>query len=234
MNDKKPLTSDFTVLHVPKLSASDVGYAVLAAGLSAIPVVGGPVTELMQLVGPPIERRRTTWMEGVTAELHRLASAGIDIEGLQSNDQFISAVMQATVIAQRTHRQEKLNALRNALLNIATGQAPDEALQSIFLNFVDVFTDWHIKLLRLAQHPTATGEMTELHQVLEHTYPQLKGHREVYDAVWSDLSSKALVSLQSVHGELSSHQTLVDKWTTPLGDLFLKFIAAPILKPKGY
>lgn len=227
MDDYKFRLTGDTKYEVPQPTGQDMALAAFTAALSALPVAGGAIREVMQLLESPVERRRNEWMESVAAALRRLEANGITIESLKSNEQFVSAVLQATVIAQRTHHKEKLDALRNALMNIATAQAPDEALQSIFLNHVDAFTDWHIKILRLFQAPTAHGGMTELYEILEHAYPQLQGRREVYDAVWSDLATRELVNVRFLHGKMGTESNLVAKRTTSLGDLFLGFISEP-------
>lgn len=61
--------------------------------------------------------------------------------------------LQASVIALRTSQKEKLEALKNAILNIANGQNVDESLQIMFLSFIERFTVWHIRLLELFQIP---------------------------------------------------------------------------------
>ncbi len=50
-------------LNITRRSAGDVVHAVTKAGLSAIPVAGGPAVELFQfVVQPPLEKRREAWM----------------------------------------------------------------------------------------------------------------------------------------------------------------------------
>ena len=50
----------------PKPTTGDVAHALTKAGLSMIPVVGGPAVEIFQhLVQPPLERRLNEWMEQV-------------------------------------------------------------------------------------------------------------------------------------------------------------------------
>ena len=48
-----------------------------------------------------------------------------------NDDEFVSAIQHATQIAVRTHQAEKLEALRNAVLNVAAGTAPGDDLQMI-------------------------------------------------------------------------------------------------------
>lgn len=113
----------------PKPSKGDIGHALAKAGLSAVPVIGGSTAELFQLlVQPPLERRRAAWMERVAEGLKELEENGLKLDDLKENEEFTSAVMQASQIAIRIHQQRKLEALRNAVLNVATGQAPDDAL----------------------------------------------------------------------------------------------------------
>ena len=119
-------------LKVPIQSKGDVAHTLAKAGLSAIPVVGGPAVELFQyLIQPPLEKRRGEWMAQVGEKLQELEAKGLKLDELQKNEEFVSAVMHASQIALRTHQAAKLDALRNAIINVAKGQAPDEALPQL-------------------------------------------------------------------------------------------------------
>ena len=221
-------------IEVPKQSKGDVAHALTKAGLSVIPVVGGPAVELFQLlIQPPLEKRRTEWMADVGEKLRELEVKGLKLEDLQKNEEFVSAVMYASHVALRTHKAEKLNALRNAILNVAKGQAPEETVQHLFLNFIDSFTELHLRILKVFQAPSllpnsSTGSPRA---VLEHNIPDLRGRKleELCGQLWKDLASRGLVvdvdddrlaTTMSVHG--------AKKRTTGLGDAFLKFIAEPV------
>jgi hypothetical protein len=213
----------------PKRSAGDVTHALAKAGVSAVPLVGGSAAELFQLViQPPLEKRRAEWMERVAEGLKKLEERGLDIGSLKDNEEFVSAVMQASQVAMRTHREEKLQALRNAVLNVASGQAPEEALQQMFLNFIDVFTEWHMRLLTLFRAPPSQSGLLAggLDHVVENAYPELRGQREFYDSVWRDLFLRGLVNTESLHGMMSAGG-LAQKRTSRHGDMFLAFIAEP-------
>jgi hypothetical protein len=56
------------------------------------------------------------------------------------NDLFVDAVVTATRTVEHTHQEDKISALRNAVLNSVAPGAPDADTQAIFLNFVDRFT----------------------------------------------------------------------------------------------
>jgi hypothetical protein len=213
-------------LQVPKRSKGDVVHAVAKAGLSAIPVVGGPAAELFQnVIQPPLEKRRGEWMAQVGEKLRELEAAGLKLEDLQKNEEFVSAVMHASQIALRTHQEAKLAALHNAIVNVAKGQAPEEAVQHVFLNLVDSFTELHLRILKVFQAPTTPPNMSTggLSNVLEHNIPELRGKRELYDQLWKDLYSRGLVNTRGLHATMSGHG-LGQKRTTGIGDAFLKFI----------
>jgi hypothetical protein len=164
----------------------------------------------------------------VAEGLRRLELEGLDIESLRENEEFISAVMQASQIAMRTHQDEKLEALRNAILNVVSRNAPDEALQLVFLNLVDTFTDWHIRILRLFQSPPQQENLMSgaLSQVLENAFPELRGQRDFYDSVWRDLYLRSLVGTENLHA-MGTGTGLGQKRTTKIGDKFLAFIEGP-------
>ena len=221
-------------IEVPKQSKGDVAHALTKAGLSVIPVVGGPAVELFQLlIQPPLEKRRTEWMADVGEKLRELEVKGLKLEDLQKNEEFVSAVMYASHVALRTHKAEKLNALRNAILNVAKGQAPEETVQHLFLNFIDSFTELHLRILKAFQAPSPPPNLSMggLSDELEHNIPDLRGRKleELCGQLWKDLASRGLVvdvdddrlaTTMSVHG--------AKKRTTGLGDAFLKFIAEPV------
>lgn len=216
-------------IEVPKQSKGDVAHTLTKAGLSVIPVVGGPAVELFQLlIQPPLEKRRTEWMAEVGEKLRELEVKGLKLEYLQKNQEFVSAVMYASHVALRTHKAEKLNALRNAILNVAKGQAPEETVQHLFLNFIDSFTELHLRILKAFQAPSPlpNSSMGGLYAELLQNIPDLCAGIELCEHLWKDLASMGLVvdddslaTTMSVHG--------AKKRTTSLGDAFLKFIAEP-------
>lgn len=216
-------------LDTPNRSTGDVVHAAVRAGLSAIPVLGGTAAELFQLViQPPLERRRVEWMAAVGEKLRELEEQGANLEELAKNEEFISAVMQASSIALRTHQQEKLDALRNAVLNTAVGEAPDESLQHMFFHWVDSFSALHLRVLNVFQAPKADpGHITgSLRAVLEASIPELRNQRHIYDQIWKELFASGLVNTENLHAMMTG-TGLAEKRTSPLGDAFLQFINEP-------
>ncbi len=221
MNEKK--------LEVPEQSGGDVAHSIVKAGLSAIPVFGGTVAELFQnVMQSPIERRRGAWRVQVGERLQKLEETGFDLETLQENEQFISAVMYASQLALRTHEKEKLVALCNAIVNIAKGQAPEDAMQHIFLNLIDMLTELHIQILKLFQAPTPPPGtlMGGLGKVLEYHMPEMRGQSKLYKQLWKDLYMRGLVTTEGMNITMDE-KDLRQKRTTELGDMFLGFIENP-------
>lgn len=217
-------------LEVPEAGKGDVGHAVVRAGLGGIPFLGTAAVELFQgVVQPPLERRRVAWMHSVGEKLEELERRGLDISALQQNEAFISTVMHVSQLALKTHQEEKLAALRNVIANAATGRSPEEAIEYMFLGFIDTLSDLHIRILNLFQAPEPPPNMSMggLSSVLERAMPELRGRREFYDQIWRDLSTRGLVNTEGLHTTMSGGG-LAQKRTTGLGDAFLRFISNPV------
>lgn len=165
-------------------------------------------------------------MNSVGERLAELEEAGeVDLSMLQQNEEFISAVMHASALAIRSHQQEKLEALRNAVANTAKGQAPEDAVLHMYLMLVDDLSTLQIQILTTFQSPTAPPGMSMggLNYVLEHSLPHLRGKQHLYSQLWSDLSTRGL--LQGGLNVTMSGSGLAEKRTTLLADGFLKFIS---------
>jgi hypothetical protein len=148
----------------PEEGTTDLVLRLMKAGISAIPGVGGPVVELMNILGSPIERRRLEWLTALGEDLSRLKEQVADLTDrkLSENAAFVSAVLQATQIAGRTHQEKKLEALRNAVLNVAAGSAPEDDIQSMFLDAVDSLTASHVRFLSALAKARVAPEAQQL------------------------------------------------------------------------
>lgn len=214
-------------LTVPKRSKGDATHAIVKAGLSALPMAGGPAVELFQyIVQPPLDKRREAWMADVGAKLLELEAKGLDLAKLRENGQFISAVMQASQAALRTHKSAKLAALRNAIVNIAYGQAAEDTVQHLLLSFVDELSEMHLRILKVFSAPEPSPGMSVggLGTVLEHNIPELRGRRELYDQLSKDLYNRGLLNTDNLHVTMSGNG-LAQRRTTGLGEDLLQLIA---------
>lgn len=215
--------SDQQNTNVPTRSGGDAIHAVVKAVLSAIPVYGGPAVELFQfVVQPPLEKRREKWMCDVGEQLTKLQEKGLDIASLQGNEAFISVVMQASQAALKTHKSEKLLALRNAVINVAIGKGPEETVQHHWLNCIDELSEMHLRILKVFLAPTAPPGVTmgDFSHVIDFNIPELRGHEELVRQLWRDLYSRGLVRTEGMSGS-----DLRERRTTEWGKQLLEFIS---------
>jgi hypothetical protein len=213
----------------PERTKGDLALAGARAVIAAVPIVGGSLVEAFnQVVQPPLDKRRTEWMESVGERLEELESQGVDIEALKENEEFITAVMTSTMIAIRNHKREKLEALRNALFNVLEPQAPSEAKQSMFFNLIDEMSVLHIQVLKWVRSPVIPDNvmMGALGGHLQKAFPELVHRGDLTRQIWLDLYNRGLVNMH-VDG-LASSMTgsgLRENRVTVLGAEFLSFIA---------
>lgn len=227
----------------PKAGKGDAAHAVVRAGLGAIPVAGAAATELLNaIVTPPLEKRRQQWMENVGEALREIeASKGINLEDLQNNDVFLDVVLQASQVALRSSQDEKLDALRNAVLNAALPSSPEESMQQMFLSFIDFLTVWHLKILDLLDSPEEWAQkngmsfsdigMGGVSTLIERGFPELRNRRHFYDQLGKDLYSRGLINGDNFHITDTGHGLMQSK-TTSMGKTFLQYIKNPINEKK--
>jgi hypothetical protein len=144
---------------------------------------------------------------------------GFRFDDLGKNEQFVSATLQATQAALRTHQSEKLAALQNAVVNAAVGKAPSDDLQLVFLSLVDSFTPTHLKILHLFQHPDAALR------------EEFRRQRDLSDQVVRDLNDRGLINdtrPYAARNRDDPESLVFHRWdVTNLGKQFLAFIKSP-------
>lgn len=147
--DPLPKTPDF----------DEVKFVGAKALASLIPGLG----ELFGLLSSPVAQRRDAWLEDLARCLHDLEEkvAKFHLDDLEHNEKFVSATLQATQAAMKTHQREKREALRNAVLNVALGHEPETDRQTLFLSLIDRFTVLHLAVLRAFADPH--GVCSQLH-----------------------------------------------------------------------
>jgi len=230
----------------PKAGKGDVAHAAVRAGLSLIPHVGGAITEAFSAcIAVPLNKRRDEWIEEIAKGVQGLEGQVDDLkpEKLFKNKIFITTMTQATQVAIRNHQKEKLEALRNAVLNSALPNAPDENRQTIFLNFVDRFTEVHLHILKFLQEPKGYAKkrgvdfpewtMANKSTALELAIPELKPQRDLYDLIVKELNAMGLIMGDSLHVGMTGHGATQSS-TTSLGNQFLDFIKEPPQKYQSF
>jgi hypothetical protein len=142
-------------------------------------------------------------------------------------------VQQATQIAMRSHQEEKLEALRNAVRNSALAGAPSDDLQLMFIRFIDELTSWHLRILRLFDDPPAyleqRGQRTDLSfgggsTLVERCHPELRGRSELCAQLVRDLQTRGLLLQGNFLNVTMTGAGLMTPRTTALGREFIRFI----------
>jgi len=136
----------------------------------------------------------------------------------------------------RTSSKEKLEALRNAVVNSAIKAEPDQDGRTIFVQLVDRFTPSHLRILTAFQDPLRWAKehdvrycpatVSSLDHFLEEAFPELRGHGYFYNLLWSELRQAGLVTAAGLDAMMSETGWQA-KRTTGLGDQFLAFIQVP-------
>lgn len=227
-----------------KYSPPGTGPADYVHSLAKMLALGAGAGDLFDhIVGPPIERRRREWMQEVGEALARLESEGvITLEELRSDEEFVSVLVQASRVAIRNHREEKLRALRNAVLNTAIGSSPDETDRQIFISLIDRFTVSHLRILRVLHDTNSvidergldldTDKLREPKEArgatfrfLVRAFPELESRDDLYEPITDELVNRGLLTSSASTATISS--SLRPSYTTSLGDRFLSFIEDP-------
>jgi hypothetical protein len=127
------------------------------AALGSVPIAGAALAvTFVAALGWRLEQWREEWFqlaEGVEELRGRMDD--LDLETLADNDLFVDAVVTATRTVEHAHQEEKIAALRNAVLNSVGPDAPDADTQAIMLSLVDRFTPSHLRLVTLWDDPPA-------------------------------------------------------------------------------
>ncbi|HEV2348707.1 MAG TPA: hypothetical protein VG028_02565 [Terriglobia bacterium] len=216
----------------PKAGPGDYVHSGVKAAVAVIPIVGGPAAELIDFIlKPPVAKRLEEWRDTVADSIRELETKfkGMSVESLGQNPLFVSTIMHATQIAIRSHQNEKREALRNAVLNVASGNEADEDLVLMFLNFIDLLTPQHLRLLKLFQSPPVPIA----------SIPAYQKDRIMFDQVVKEIFDRGLIGMPQ-HLVARGPQDLYRVTTqgpfkfeslgqvTSLGSRFLRFIASPV------
>lgn len=224
---------------LPKKSEGDIAHKALSIAFN---LTGGPLASALfeWIIKPPVAERQQKWMESVAETMERLCKTveGLTEEKLRDNSAFITAVLHATTIAIRSHQQEKLDALRNAILNSALGTTPDVDLQQVFLNIIDSFTPSHLLVLKRYKEPGGGHDPIGPKFLQDRTkgvadfvataVPELKGREEFFEQCFNDLVTRGLIERTHKSNQLIAIAGPFAGRVTRIGDEFLKFVTSPL------
>ncbi len=181
---------------------------------------------------PPLQRRRTAWLNLVTATLNQHSDV---LEHLQSDvvkqDEFLTLFIRASQGAMATHETEK-RLMFQAALHHALVAPSDFDTHVFFLSLLDQFQVLHVKLLAQFENPTSlvlsiysttdptarTGRVADFVALAAGDAMKLPVRLAV-----RALSSTELIDLEETQRIEEPQMELIGA-ATPLGRRFLEFV----------
>lgn len=202
-------------VEIPVETAGDAAHSSAKALLNIIPIVGGTLTEIFNLlVMPPIEKRRNEWMVTVVKSLQILEEGqkGI-VQDLANNQEFISILIETSLHASKTHLVEKHKKLRNALINSIQNEFTYD-IKQVYVNFINELTLTHIEVLKVVFEKPYSLVEAKSYQLIYDSLNQGKSEIltgmeiSTFRFLLKDLESKGLLFISR---ELSDIENQVSK-----------------------
>jgi hypothetical protein len=209
----------------------------IEAGLQFVPGIGGALAvTFVTAVTWRLNQKREEWLEDLAEEVEELRErlSDVDLDTLVSDPRFTDAVVSAARTVEHTSQEEKLYALRNAVLNSVGPDAPDADTQAIFMNLVDRFTPSHLRMLALWDDPPAWFTTHDLPgpssygnraRTVEAGLPEMRGRGQLIALIANELKTAQLLTADMA-GSVSD-QGMMQRLTTDLGRQFVRFISPP-------
>jgi hypothetical protein len=168
---------------------SDKNYNMVKGFVNSLSPVGSLLGGFFEsYIVSPATKRSYKFLEILVRELEVLKSK-IELVDFES-PVFQTTFMQACQIAVRTHKEQKLEALRNIVLNSSIPTSLEDDVLAMFLNWIDGFTALHISTLKHL-HYLDRYALEELYTY----FPMLEQNRTIYNQVLKDLADRSLISL---------------------------------------
>jgi hypothetical protein len=223
-NNKRKSTRLDHVHTTGKVATAFAGTVV--GSMIGVPALGALVSELYSaILKPPLTKRTAEYLIYIEERLVKLEREidGFRIQNLSAKPIFISVFMQAYQIALRNHQEGKLEVLRNAVINVAKPEFPEDDIYMIFINWIDTFTPWHVRILHFLDE-TKGAVADQLVEIVCKKFSELSDERAFASQIIKELKDHGLIKDT---GEIvfPDEEVTIPFYTTGLGKKFLKFIA---------
>jgi hypothetical protein len=246
MGERQPPQDIESLPEFPTKDDRQPAYRIARAAIGTVDtiVTGGFVSSALQetldaAIGAPLEARRTEWLVSLAKGFEEMCQRvnGFDPARLGENPEFVSVVAGATQIAMRTHREEKREALRNAVLNTAEGASLNDVLLRAFMGYIDSFSGLHLKVLKLLSGPENFPQefrnnasdlmLGGVAQAVQAGVSELRTNPSLISRILADLEREGLLERGTSTPVTMSALGMLAKRTTGIGDAFLEFISTP-------
>ncbi|MEG4036470.1 hypothetical protein QUA03_21870 [Microcoleus sp. S36b_A4] len=159
---------------VTESNNSDKNYNAAKALVSSIPSIGALVAGFADsYIVPPATERLYLFLGVLVRELEELKSK---IESVNfESPVFVTTFMRARQIAACTHKEQKLEALRNIVLNSSIPRSIEDDFLEMFLNWIDGFTALHISTLKYLHYLDSYAP-----EDVDTYFPMIEENRAIY------------------------------------------------------
>jgi len=245
-NDDDKKENNVKMEKIKNVVSGIVGAASIAGGITIgnpFLALGGASAVFASVLSPILNDRREDWFQKLFKDYEKLVKKvdSFDFEKTIRDPKVTDALIQTSLIAIKTHQEEKRKFLRNAMLNISQGFETNENMNNVFIQYVDELTTTHVRILKfLYEQKNELKEMIDKHSdnpqdslekednslidYLIEKFPEVKGRHNFY---LRDLLNKGLVNTQQMFlGILFVN--IIQNGVTEDGKAFLQFIQNPI------
>jgi hypothetical protein len=216
----------------PEPDDTDQALALTRSLIGMVPLGGSLLELLSPILGPPVERRRGEWAKDLADVVE---STGRRMEELASDDVFVSSVIRTSRIAIATHRANKRQFLKNMLIKIGSGCAPDEDMLEVYFRIIEDLTPSHIVLLdflwmsgsRIAKLYGGTIPVgLKYQEILGRLLPELSEKQVLVQQILQDLAQYRLIN-GAIPGTDLSQLSFPQQMMTNQGINLLNFVLSP-------
>lgn len=223
-SEEKPLVADRPVSH--------------SLAIPAAAQARGPIFDFLDgAFQGLINRRQQKWNQRVAETIADIRSrTGETGAGeILASEHFLTVVTEATLIACRNHDEEKIKALRAAILHTALSDAPDEPIQMMFLRLIDYLTPLHLVTVAFLNDPV---EWMKQHDMPDPRWPvgtssaliqycvvPVQGKPGIVEMIVRDLQGAGLVEQGHFLRMPMSGAGILQSHTTDCGRLFVRYIS---------
>ncbi len=230
----------------PEKGPGDILLDLTKTALAPVPCIGGLAIQFLNaIVVPPIQQRYVEW---VTSIAERLVALEREVEDfrradLEGDESCADSFARASQTVFSSHQKEKLEALRNAVLNSALRNRPEDDIRTMFLNYVDVLTPQHFIILKFLDDPhtwrrehkiklpenyrEGYGILPNILYMCHSAFPELNDRGGFLFQIINDLENRGLIyAFRDDHTE-SGSRIYCESNISDMGVLFLAFISKP-------
>ena len=227
---------------VPKPDGSDLARKAMVAIASVIPFAA-PIVDMV--LPSPFGNKLVKWLMELKEDFEKLEKkvGELDAKALAEDEEFMTTMLNAARIVSYTHRKEKHEMLRNAVLNSALPDAPVDDERTVFLNLLEEFSVAHIHVLKSFLLPVdpdkippfslSSGDWmnslgtSHFYDLVRKTNPDTSLDFHLFLLILSVLHNRSLIS--NVLSDPHRAARICERpEVTAIGHRFLKFIESPL------